>query len=364
MKYLDEFSNREVAQKFITKIKEASSTEIKLMEVCGTHTVAIFRSGIQNLIPKNISLLSGPGCPVCVTPNKKIDYAIALSREKDVILATFGDMMRVPGSSSSLTKEMSNGSDIHIVYSTMDALKIAQENPSKKVVFFAIGFETTSPTVAASILEAEKLKIRNYYIIPAHKLIPPAMEALLETKELGLDGFICPGHVSTIIGIKPYESISQNYHIPCVITGFEPLDILQSIYFLVKQKEGGLAKVENQYKRCVRKEGNQVALKMLDEVFEIDDSEWRGMGVIRGSGLKLREEYLHFDAEQIFQIETEEPRVPSGCLCGDVLRGIKIPLECPLFDTICTPEDPQGACMVSAEGSCAAYYKYSRRGMR
>lgn len=361
MNYLDEFSNREIVKRFITKIKEITLFEIKLMEVCGTHTVAIFRSGIHHLLPENISLLSGPGCPVCVTPNRKIDYSIALSREKDVILATFGDMMRVPGSSSSFKEERTDGRDIRIVYSPMDALAIAKKNPDKKVVFFAIGFETTSPTIAASILEAEKAKIRNFYIIPAHKLIPPAMEALVKAGELALDGFICPGHVSTIIGLKPYESIAQNYHIPCVITGFEPLDILQSVYFLIKQRKNGIAKVENQYKRCVREEGNPVALKILDEVFEADDSEWRGMGVIPSSGLKLREKYLHFDAEQVFQIEPEETRIPPGCLCGDVLRGIRSPLECPLFGTLCTPDDPQGACMVSSEGSCAAYYKYARR---
>ena len=363
MKFLKGFPTKELERRFIERIHHFSSRHpqpIKLMEVCGTHIVAISRSGLRDVISENIVLLSGPGCPVYVTSNRKIDYSIALSREKDVIITTFGDMMRVPGSSSSLAQERTNGGDIRVVYSAIDALKITQANPDKRTVFFAIGFETTAPTVAATILEAERSHIGNFSILPAHKLVPPALRALVTTQELALDGFICPGHVSAIIGNRPYKEIAENYRIPCVITGFEPLDILSAVYLLVKQVIEGSTKVENQYRRCVREEGNPVALKMLLRVFEEDDAEWRGMGVIPSSGLKLKEKYRRFDAEQLFAAETEETRIPAGCLCGDVLRGIKSPLECPLFGTVCTPEDPQGACMVSSEGSCAAYHKYNR----
>jgi len=358
MRYVDEFRNGKFAKKLVEEIKNVSKKKIKLMEVCGTHTVAIFKYGLRGVMPENITLLSGPGCPVCVTANEMIDKAIWLVKQRSVILATFGDMVKVPGSSSSLSQEKSQGHDVRIVYSTMDALKIAQDNPAKKVIFFAIGFETTSPTIAASILEAKRLKLKNYYILAAHKLIPPAMKALLDTKELGLNGFICPGHVSTIIGAKPYEFIIEDYGIPCVITGFEPLDILQAILMLVKQIEDNRPKVEIQYRRAVKYKGNPSALRMLYEVFEEADSNWRGIGVIPNSGLRLRRKYRDFDAENIFEIKQEKTRYVPGCLCGEVLRGVRIPTECKYFGKLCTPENPVGACMVSIEGACSAYYKY------
>lgn len=358
MRYVDEFRNGKFAKRLVEEIKSVSKKKIKLMEVCGTHTVAIFKYGLRGVMPENITLLSGPGCPVCVTANETIDKAIWLVRQKGVILTTFGDMVKVPGSSSSLSQEKSQGHDVRIVYSTMDALKVACDNPAKKVVFFAIGFETTSPTIAASILEAKRLKLKNYYILAAHKLIPPAMKALLDTKELGLDGFICPGHVSTIIGAKPYEFIIEDYGIPCVITGFEPLDILQAILMLIKQIEDNKPKVEIQYKRAVKYKGNPLALRMLYEVFEEADSNWRGIGVIPNSGLELRRKYRDFDAENIFEIKQEKTKYIPGCLCGEVLRGVRIPTECKYFGKLCTPENPVGACMVSIEGACSAYYKY------
>ncbi|MCK4261920.1 hydrogenase formation protein HypD [bacterium] len=358
MKYIDEFRNRELAQGLIKKIVERSTRPVKLMEVCGTHTVNIFRYGIKELLPETVTLLSGPGCPVCVTPNETIDKAIALSREKDVILVTFGDMMDVPGSSSSLAKEKSQSADIRVVYSVQDALKIATENPKKKTVFLAIGFETTSPTVAVSLIEAEELGLRNYFILQGHKLIPPAMKALVEDENLALDGFICPGHVSTIIGQRPYQFLATQYKLPCVISGFEPLDILQSIYMLINQIEQDRAEVKIQYKRSVKEEGNPLALQKLYRAFQVSDSNWRGLGLIPGSGLKLRNEFKNFDVEEKFPIEVGEVKENPDCICGSILKGIKTPLDCPLFRKVCRPENPIGPCMVSSEGSCAAYYKF------
>jgi len=328
------------------------------MEVCGTHTVAIFRNGIRKILPPNINLISGPGCPVCVTPISYIDHIIALSREKNFIVTTFGDMIRVPGSTSTLEKEKSDGADIRIVYSTLDALKIAQDNFSKEVVFMGVGFETTSPTIASAVLKAQKEKISNFSILSVAKIMPPAMKALLEGKEVNIDGFICPGHVSAIIGSKPYNFITTQYKVPCVICGFEPMDILQSIYMLVKQIEDGRAEVEIQYKRVVKPKGNEIALEKLNKIFEIIDSNWRGIGNIPKSGLEIRNEYNQFNSRK-FKVEIEKTKEPKGCRCGDVLRGVITPPECSLFRKVCTPENPQGACMVSTEGTCAAYYKYN-----
>ena len=328
------------------------------MEVCGTHTVNIFRNGIKKMLPTNINLISGPGCPVCVTPIFYIDEIIALSREEDFIITTFGDMIRVPGSTSTLEKEKTDGADIRIVYSTLDALKIAQDNSSKEVVFMGVGFETTSPTIASVVLKAQKEKINNFSVLSVAKIIPPAMKALLEGKEVNIDGFICPGHVSAIIGSKPYNFITTQYKVPCVICGFEPLDILQSIYMLVKQIEDGREEVEIQYERAVKPEGNKIALDKINEVFKVVDSNWRGIGNIPLSGLEIQDKYEQFNARK-FKVEIEETKEPKGCRCGEVLRGVIIPPECPLFKKICTPEDPKGACMVSTEGTCAAYYKYN-----
>lgn len=358
LRYVDEYRDKEIAQKILRQIKSISKKKINLMEVCGTHTVAIFRNGIRKILPTNINLISGPGCPVCVTPISYIDEIIALSREEDFIITTFGDMMKVPGSTSTLEKEKTDGTDIRIVYSTLDALKIAQDNSSKEIVFMGVGFETTSPTIASAILKAQKEKIKNFSVLSVAKIMPPAMKALLEGKEVNIDGFICPGHVSVIIGSKPYTFITTQHKIPCVICGFEPLDILQSIYMLVKQIEDGRAEVEIQYERAVKPEGNKIALDKINEVFKVADSDWRGIGNISLSGLEIKDKYEQFNARK-FEVEIEETREPRGCRCGEVLRGAITPPECSLFRKICSPENPQGACMVSSEGTCAAYYKYN-----
>jgi hydrogenase expression/formation protein HypD len=362
MKFIDEFHQPELARSLVSKIKHLMKgrNAITLMEVCGTHTMSIFRFGIRSLLPANIRLLSGPGCPVCVTPNHYLDQAIAYSRLPGVIITTFGDMMRVPGSSSSLEMERSQGRDIRIVYSTLDAIKVAEQNPDKKVIFLGVGFETTSPTIASSMLQAQKDGLENYFILCAHKLIPPAMKALVTEGEVKVDGFICPAHVSTIIGMEPYRPLAESYNTPCVITGFEPLDILQGIYMLIRQMEEGNPRVENQYSRAVRPEGNIKARKLLDEVFESVDSEWRGLGIIPRSGYRIRDHYRDYNAEAKIPVEVEPTKEHKGCICGNILKGVNIPPECSLFARICTPESPVGACMVSSEGTCAAYYKYGK----
>ncbi len=350
-------------QRIIKKIHSLMKTinkPVKLMEVCGTHTVAIFRHGIRGVIPKEIVLLSGPGCPVCVTPIKDVDIAIAIAKKDGYILTTFGDMMRVPGSKKqSLFHAQAEGANINIVYSPMDALNIAIKNKEKKVVFFATGFETTSPSIAGTLYQAEHLGVKNFFIYSAHKVVPPALKALVNSPDLKLDGFILPGHVSTIIGSKPYEFIATEYKIPSVITGFDAEDILTSIMMLLTQIAEGRAEIEIQYTSVVKPEGNRKALELINEYFEPCDANWRGIGVIPGSGLKLRRSKKHFDINTILKIDVAESAEPKGCQCGHVLRGVKIPTECKLFGKACTPEHPVGACMVSTEGSCAAYYKYS-----
>jgi len=328
------------------------------MEFCGSHTVNIFRYGIRQVLPGNIEMVSGPGCPVCVTPNSDLDKAIALAQIPDVILTTFGDMLKVPGSRSSLQEVKADGADIRMVYSTMDALDIAEDNPAKSIVFLGIGFETTAPTIAASILQAEERGIKNYYVLSLHKLCPPVVRAILDSGEVKLHGLICPGHVSAIIGSQPWEFIAQDYGIPCVVSGFEPLDILQSVDMLVAQVENGESKVEIAYRRGVRPEGNQQALKLMEQVFEPCPAQWRGIGEVPSSGLKLRGKYQQLDAELVFDIDPGPTYEPSGCICGDILRGVKTPPDCQLFGQACTPEYPVGPCMVSSEGSCSAYYLY------
>lgn len=343
----------------INKLTDKIGRPVKLMEVCGTHTVAIFRHGIRDVIPKEISLLSGPGCPVCVTPIKDVDAAIAIANMDGCLLTTFGDMMRVPGTRQSLFHAQAEGAHITIVYSPMDALKIAHENKDKKVIFFATGFETTSPSIAGTLFEAERTGADNFYIYSAHKIVPPALKALLDSPDLKIDGFILPGHVTTIIGTEPYEFIASDYRIPSVVTGFEAEDILLAIMMLLDQIASGRAEVEIQYTRVVKKEGNPKAMSLIDKYFETCDANWRGIGVIPGSGLKLRESAKKWDVTRIFNLELPDSQEPKACLCGQVLRGIKIPTDCKLFGKTCTPEHPVGACMVSTEGSCAAYYKYS-----
>lgn len=360
MRFVSEFQDKGKALRLIKEIEKTVDKEVKLMEVCGTHTVSIFKHGIKDMLPKEVKLLSGPGCPVCVTPTEDIEKAIYLARIPEVILVTFGDMMKVPGRSGSLEQVRAEGQDIRVVYSSLDVITIAKNNREKKVIFFGIGFETTSPGIACTLIEADKKGIDNFYILSCHKLIPPAMKALLDSGKTNIQGFICPGHVSTIIGAKPYEFIPSTYHIPCVIAGFEPLDILQSILMLLKQiKEG--EKVEIQYTRSVRQEGNKRALDLLNEVFEQVPSEWRGIGVIPDSGLRIKERYRRFDAAAVFGIQVEEKEEDTSCICGDILRGVATPYDCPLFAKGCTPLNPIGPCMVSVEGSCAVYYKYGRK---
>lgn len=360
MKYIDEFYNREICVNLAEEItKKSKGTELTFMEVCGTHTMSIFRNGIKDLLPENIRVLSGPGCPVCVTPNRTIDYAIAIARLNGVCVSSFGDMMEVPGSSSSLQRERGGGADVRVVYSVRDAVEIAERNPDKKVLFLGIGFETTTPTVASSIKDSSQKGLKNYFVLPAAKLIPPALKAILDSGETKINGFLLPGHVSVIIGEKPYRFIAEDYGVPCAIAGFEPTDILYAILRLIEQVNSGIPAVENCYKRTVKENGNQLAKDLVDEIFEICDSEWRGLGMIPSSGLKIRKKYSAFDALHNFKVDVEETKENPDCLCGEVLRGVSSPLDCALFGGVCTPENPAGPCMVSSEGTCAAYYKYA-----
>ncbi len=358
MKYVSEFRDSALAKGLIAQVCRLSSTPARFMEFCGGHTVTIFRYGIRQVLPQTVTMVSGPGCPVCVTANKDLDKTIALAHFPDVILATFGDMLRIPGSHSSLQQAKAEGADVRMVYSAMDALNIARENPEKHVIFVGIGFETTAPTIAASVLQAAKEGLDNYYILSLHKLSPPVVKALLDSGEVNLDGFICPGHVSTVTGSQAWEFISRDYGIPCVVSGFEPLDVLHSISMLVSQVETKRAEVEIAYRRGVQPEGNPTALRLMREVFAPCPADWRGMGEIPASGLKLREAYLEFDAETAFDIDSGPTRETEGCLCGQILRGVATPQDCPLFGKACTPEEPVGPCMVSSEGSCSAYYRY------
>ncbi len=337
----------------IAQIRKKLNNPISLMEVCGTHTMAIAQAGIRKIFSENLKLLSGPGCPVCVTPQEVIDWTIGLAQRKDVIITTFGDMVRVPGTMGNL--EMYHPI---IVYSARDSLSIAQSNHQKDVVFVGVGFETTSPTVAATILEAEARNIKNFYVIPAFKLIPPALEFIACSPNIKVNGFILPGHVSTIIGSKPYEFIAQKYRIPGCITGFEPVDILIGIKNLVEQISKKEARIDIEYKRVVSPEGNKTALQLLEKVFQPVDSFWRGIGLIPRSGLSFKKEFERFDATKRYDIKVSKSKEPRGCMCGKILLGVKTPPECPLFGKKCTPANPIGACMVSSEGSCAAYYRY------
>lgn len=358
--YTDAFRDSKLSKGIIKQIKESSHKNIRLMEVCGTHTVSIFRSGIRDVLPETISLLSGPGCPVCVTSQGEIDAFIELSKQDDTIITTFGDLIRVPGSGSSLREQSGKGKDIRIIYSPSDALKIAAENPDKKVVFLGVGFETTTPTIAATIMAAEKSNLHNFSVCPAHKVVMPALNALMETEGVKIDGFILPGHVSAVLGSDAYRPFVEKYKIPAVVAGFEPADILHGVSMLVEQIESGRAEAENAYKRMVTPEGNLKAMEIMMEVFEICDATWRGIGMIPESGLRIREKYQKFDALKVFNLEITENTQKSGCSCGEILTGLKIPPECKLYKKACTPENPYGPCMVSSEGTCAAYFRYYR----
>jgi hydrogenase expression/formation protein HypD len=361
---LSGFRDPEIARGLIDAIEFAAEHvgPVKIMEVCGTHTVAIAKNGLRAVMPDNVTLLSGPGCPVCVTANEDIDVAIELAKQPNVIVTTFGDMMKVPGSYSSLAKEKAAGHDVRIVYSPLDAISLAKKNPDKEVIFVGVGFETTVPLIAAAILRAQEQGVENFSIFSAHKTVPAALGALANDPEVQINALILPGHVSTIIGIEPYRFLADDLHIPGVITGFEPVDVLQGVYMLLKQLEEGRAEIEIGYHRGVMPEGNLVAQALVAKVFEPIDADWRGIGVIPGTGLGIRSEYDHYNAVKRIHVTPPEPRAIKGCQCGEVLRGITLPYQCKLFGKGCTPEHPIGPCMVSSEGSCAAYYRFTDYG--
>jgi len=361
LKHKDEYARTDVAEKLAGAIRKIPlSRQINIMEVCGTHTQAIARLGIRSMLPGSVRLLSGPGCPVCVTGNDFIDHAIALSALPGVIITTFGDLFRVPGSYYSLQLAKGKGADVRIVYSSTNSLEIARQNPDKKVIFLGVGFETTAPTIAATIIRAHSERINNFFVLSGFKTIPNALKYLAELPDLKLDGLIAPGHLSTVTGIRLYEEIADKYGISSVITGFEALDILEGIRLLCGMIGEGKAGVINEYSRVVKVEGNKKAQALTGQVFEPEDSNWRGIGVIQNSGLKIREEYSALDARKAFKVNLPPVKEKAGCICGKVLTGVSTPFECPNFGKVCTPIDPIGACMVSSEGTCAAYYKYLR----
>jgi len=358
MKHIDEYRDGRLIKAVLARIEALDVPACNLMEVCGTHTMAIARCGLREVLPAQVKLLSGPGCPVCVTAQSDIDYVVALSRQAKVIIASYGDMLRVPGSESSLERERGLGARIEVVYSSDDALQLAEDNPQAQVVFIAVGFETTAPAIAATILETARRKLKNLSFFVTHKLVPPALEALGNMPRLKLDGLICPGHASAIIGCAAYRPIAERRGLPCVVVGFEPLDVAEGIYMLLKQIADGRSVVENQYSRLVREGGNPQALQVMYRAYEVSDAEWRGLGTIAESGLKLRKRLREFDARERFALRLPPSKEPRGCRCGDVLCGLISPKECKLFGGACKPENPVGPCMVSSEGSCAAHYKY------
>ncbi len=363
MKYVDEFRNARLVNKISAKIKRLNpGAAINIMEVCGTHTQNFYRFGLDKLLPENIRLISGPGCPVCVSPQGYIDTAIKLAANKDVIVVTFGDMLRIPGSRSSLEKERAKHANVRVAYSPLDALALARANPHKKIVFLAVGFETTAPTIALTVLAARKEHLNNLSFLCSLKLIPPAMRYLLLDKRLKLDGFLCPGHVSAVIGTKNYAFIPKKYKIACCIAGFEPLDILEGILRILEQIAESKAYVANQYSRIVSEAGNRVAKKIIARVFRVSHANWRGFGIIPRSGLKLRNGFQCFDSERVFSVKQPLSKIKflKGCRCADVLKGLILPRNCPLFGRACQPDKPIGPCMVSSEGACNAHYKFRR----
>ncbi len=360
MRYIDEYRDGASARRYADLIRGVTTRPWTLMEICGGQTHTIVKFGIESLLPKEITLVHGPGCPVCVTPLEMIEKAITIASRPDVIFTSFGDMLRVPGSNKDLLTVKAEGGSVRMVYSPLDAVRIAQQNPGKKVVFFAVGFETTAPANAMSVWQANKLGLKNFSILCSHVLVPSAMEALLSSPANLVEGFLAAGHVCTVMGYEEYIPISEKYRIPIVVTGFEPIDILQGIYMTVKQLEEGRHEVENQYARAVRREGNVPAQKLIAEVFEIVDRKWRGIGRIPHSGYRLREKYVLYDAEKIFDLGDMKVEESQMCSAGLILRGLKRPHECSAFGAQCTPEHPLGAPMVSSEGACAAYYHYGK----
>lgn len=362
MKFVDEYRDPAAARALVAHITElADGGSYKFMEVCGGHTHTIYRHGIEHILPATVELVHGPGCPVCVIPMGRVDDAIALSKQENMIFTSFGDMMRVPGSNGNLLEAKARGADIRFVYSPLDSLVIAKENPDKDVVFFAVGFETTAPSTALTLLRAKAERVKNFSVFSNHVTIVPPIKAILESPDLRLDGFLGPGHVSTVIGNRPYRFVPEKYNKPLVTSGFEPLDILQSVDMLLRQISEGRCQVENQYTRCVRDEGNPIALKVLSEVFELRPYfEWRGLGFISQSALQLNSDFAEFDAEKRYSVPGLRVADPKACQCGEVLKGVLKPWECKVFGSACTPETPIGTCMVSSEGACAAYYNFGR----
>ncbi|MBM3244477.1 MAG: hydrogenase formation protein HypD [Candidatus Omnitrophica bacterium] len=363
MKYVDEYRSRSRAKKLSAQIKKIMPPrEIKFMEVCGTHTQGFYRFGIDKLLPGGLKLISGPGCPVCVSTGGYIDRAIKLAGYKDTIIATFGDMLRVPGGKLDLERQRQAGRRIEVVYSPLDALGLARKNPAKKVIFLAVGFETTAPLIASSIISAKKEKLKNMFFLASLKRIAPAMRYLLKDKRQNIEGFLCPGHVSSITGTRPYEFIPRQYRIACCVAGFEPVDILEGLYFLLRQVVKNRPIVDNQYIRAVNRCGNTYALKLMQQVFCISSADWRGLGKIPESGFRIKKEFRDFDAEKIFSLRQQASgsRQQASCKCSDVLKGLLSPDKCNLFKKACTPEHPVGPCMISAEGACNVYYKYKK----
>jgi len=360
VKYIDEYRDKDSAERFASAIARLTTRPWTIMEVCGGQTLAIVKFGIDELLPKDITLVHGPGCPVCVTPLELIDKAIEIAFRPGVIFCSFGDMLRVPGSETDLLAVKANGGDVRIVYSPLDAVKIARENPSREVVFFAVGFETTAPANAMAVFQADQQQLHNFSLLVSHVLVPPAMEAILASPRNCVQGFLAAGHVCTVMGFTEYGPIAEKYRVPIVVTGFEPLDILQGVYMCVQQLEQGRAEVENQYTRSVRREGNQVAQRLIRDVFRVIPRKWRGVGEIPCSGFALSEKYADFDAERRFGVADYTAEESGECISGLILQGVKKPHECTAFGTRCTPEHPLGATMVSSEGACAAYYQYRR----
>lgn len=360
MKYLDEYRDARIARALAAEIAQRTSKPWVLMEICGGQTHTIMRYGLDELLPREIELVHGPGCPVCVTPLETIDKAIALASRPEVILVSYGDMLRVPGSHSDLFRAKAQGADVRIAYSPTEAVKIARSNPDRKVVFLAIGFETTAPANAMAVWQAKRQGLGNFSMLVSHVLVPPAIRALMSSESCRVQGFIAPGHVCTVMGCGEYESLVRDFQIPIVVGGFEPVDLLEAILMLIKQLEAGEARLENQYVRSVNYRGNLPARKIMAEVFEVADQKWRGIGSIPESGLRLRQEYAAYDANKIFDVGELTVDEPAECISAQVLQGLKRPTDCPAFGMRCTPENPLGAPMVSTEGSCAAYYHYRR----
>lgn len=360
MKYVNEYRDEELAQSYIKKIKDTVTRKWNIMEVCGGQTHSLVKNGILDLLPKEVNMIHGPGCPVCVTPIHLIDKAIYLAEKKGVTLCSFGDMLRVPGSSRSLLDAKAEGADIRILYSPLEAVTLAKQNPEKEFVFFAVGFETTAPANAMSVVHAKQMGVKNYSILTSHVLVPPAIEAVMNDVDSVIHGFLAAGHVCTIMGISEYGPLTEKYKIPIVVTGFEPVDLLQGIYMTVKQLESGTHVLENQYSRVVQANGNKKAIEMINEVFNVQDRVWRGIGSIPESGYEVKDEYEEYNANIRFNVLLEEAEENKSCIAGQVLKGIKKPFECPEFGKKCKPEFPLGAPMVSSEGACAAYYHFNR----